>query len=173
MRRLVLDLETTVKKIDGKIDNSPFNPENKCVSAHFGWLEWDSVKDIQSLVFHHDEQSKPDDPAPLLAALQEADVILAHNAKFDLVWLKQMGLPIPDKVYCTMIGEYVLARGQRISLSLKETAMRHQVTNKKSDLVDELFKSGVGFESMPLETVIEYAEADVRACGEISCTTTW
>ena len=167
MRRLVLDLETTVKKIDGKIDNSPFNPENKCVSAHFGWLEWDSVEDIQSLVFHHDEQSKPDDPAPLIAALQEADVILAHNAKFDLVWLKQMGLPIPDKVYCTMIGEYVLARGQRISLSLKETAMRHQVTNKKSDLVDELFKSGVGFESMPLETVIEYAEADVTACGEI------
>lgn len=41
------------------------------------------------------------------------------------------------------------------------------VTQKKSDLVDELFKSGVGFEAMPLATVIEYAEADVRSCGEI------
>lgn len=42
-----------------------------------------------------------------------------------------------------------------------------EVTQKKSDLVDELFKSGVGFEAMPLDTVIEYAEADVRACGEV------
>jgi DNA polymerase I-like protein with 3'-5' exonuclease and polymerase domains len=41
------------------------------------------------------------------------------------------------------------------------------ITQKKSDLVDELFKSGVGFEAMPLATVIEYAEADVRSCGEI------
>lgn len=41
------------------------------------------------------------------------------------------------------------------------------ITQKKSDLVDELFKSGVGFEAMPLATVIEYAVADVRSCGEI------
>ena len=40
-------------------------------------------------------------------------------------------------------------------------------TQKKSDLVDELFKSGVGFEAMPLDIVIEYAEADVKSCGEI------
>ena len=38
-------------------------------------------------------------------------------------------------------------------------------TQKKSDLVDELFKSGVGFEAMPLDIVIEYAEADVKSCG--------
>lgn len=41
------------------------------------------------------------------------------------------------------------------------------ITQKKSDLVDDLFKSGVGFEAMPLDTVIDYAEADVRACAEI------
>ena len=41
------------------------------------------------------------------------------------------------------------------------------ITQKKNDLVDDLFKSGVGFEAMPLDTVIDYAEADVRACAEI------
>ena len=42
------------------------------------------------------------------------------------------------------------------------------ITQKKSDLVDDLFKSGVGFEAMPLhDVVIPYAEADVRSCGEI------
>ena len=41
------------------------------------------------------------------------------------------------------------------------------IMQKKSDLVDDLFKSGVGFEAMPLNTVIDYAEADVRTCAEI------
>lgn len=43
----------------------------------------------------------------------------------------------------------------------------NEIVQKKSDLVDELFKSGVGFEAMPLDTVIEYAEADVKACESI------
>ena len=42
------------------------------------------------------------------------------------------------------------------------------ITQKKSDLVDDLFKSGVGFEAMPLyDVVIPYAEADVKACAEV------
>jgi len=43
-----------------------------------------------------------------------------------------------------------------------------EVTQKKSDLVDDLFKSGVGFEAMPLDdVVIPYAEADVLACMDV------
>lgn len=45
--------------------------------------------------------------------------------------------------------------------------MSLDIVQKKSDLVDDLFKSGVGFEAMPLLTVIEYAEADVRSCASI------
>lgn len=127
MNRLVLDLETTVQKIDGKIDNSPFNPNNKCVSAHFGWIGWETVDNVHSLVFHHNEQDHADPPAPLIAALLEADVLIAHNAKFDVLWLMEMGFPIPPSVYCTMIGEYILAKGQREQLSLKATALRRSV----------------------------------------------
>ena len=53
MKRLVLDLETTVQKLEGKTDNSPFNPHNQLVSAHFGFIGWDTVEDIQNLVFAH------------------------------------------------------------------------------------------------------------------------
>ena len=60
MKRLVLDLETTVQRFDGKTDNSPFNPENKCVSAHFGMLGWDTVDEVFSLVFYHNEKPEPD-----------------------------------------------------------------------------------------------------------------
>lgn len=124
MKRLVLDLETTVQKIAGKTDNSPFNPDNKCVSAHFGWLGWDTVDDVQNLVFHHNDQDRPDDPAPLIEALLDADMLIAHNAKFDVLWLTEMGMPIPPKVYCTMLAEYLLSKGQRRQISLKATAQR-------------------------------------------------
>ena len=167
MKVLVLDLETTVQKMDGKTDNSPFNPDNYCVSAHFGWLGWDTVDEVTSLVFNHNEQTTPDSMKLLIEALEQADMMVAHNAKFDALWLQEMGLDLPPKIYCTMIGEYILAKGQREQLSLKATAERRNVTRKKSDLVDELFKSGTGFEAMPLATVLEYAEADVKSCAEI------
>mgnify|MGYP003664244096 FL=1 len=164
---LVLDLETTVQRFDGKIDNSPFNPDNKCVSAHFGFIGWDTVDKVTNLVFHHNEQASSDSRVVLEQALEQADVLVAHNAKFDVMWLTAMGFDIPATVYCTMICEYVLAKGQRQELSLKATAERRDVTRKKSELVDDLFKSGTGFEAMQLATVLEYAEADVVSCAEI------
>ena len=167
MKILVLDLETTVQKIAGKTDNSPFNPQNKCVSAHFGWLGWDSVEDVNNLVFYHDDYPHPDDHKSLEDALEECDLAVLQNAKFDFNWLKAMGFTLPRKVYDTMIAEYVLSKGQRRPLSLKVIAERRDVTRKKSDLVDEMFHAGVGFERMPLEIMLEYAEADVRSTAEV------
>ncbi len=123
-RILVLDLETTVQRHNDKIDNSPFNPKNRCVSAHFGWLGLKTVDEVTHLVFNHNEKDIPDNPEPLREALNEADVLVAHNAKFDVLWLKAMGMPIPATIRCTMIYEYILAKGQRTQLSLKETAKR-------------------------------------------------
>ena len=53
MKILVLDLETTVERIDGRIDNSPKNPRNKCISAHYGWLGEESVDVVNNDVFYH------------------------------------------------------------------------------------------------------------------------
>jgi DNA polymerase I-like protein with 3'-5' exonuclease and polymerase domains len=62
-----------------------------------------------------------------------------------------------------------LAKGQRRALSLKESALRRKTKSiKKSDLVDVMFKEEkMGFEEMPLDIVNEYAEADVKATGEL------
>lgn len=169
MKTIVLDLETTVEFLeDGTKDNSPFNPKNKIVSAHYAWVHEDrEVGECNTLVFFHNEQKKPHSPEELIADLKEADLLVAHNAKYDVMYLQEAGFPIPPNVYCTMIGEYILARGQLIEKSLGAVAERRQVTRKKSDLVDSYFKQGIGFEAMPLGTVIEYAEADVQSCAEI------
>jgi DNA polymerase I-like protein with 3'-5' exonuclease and polymerase domains len=122
---------------------------------------------IQHSVWFHDEKPQPDSREPLQRDLGRADLLCAHNDKFDVTWLLEMEFVLPNEIWCTMIGEYIFSRGIRRPLSLKATAERRDVTRKKSDLVDELFASGVGFEKMPLDTVLEYAEADVVSCAEI------
>ena len=165
---IVLDLETTVQQLTDNIkDNSPFNPKNKIVSAHWRMVEDGELGEPKNAIFYHNELDTADSPEELIADLKRASKVIAHNAKFDLLYLQESNFPIPKKVHCTMVGEYLLARGQHIEKSLKATALRRKVQEKKSDLVDELFKSGTGFEAMPLDTVIEYADADVLACGQI------
>lgn len=164
MEILIADLETTVQKLGDKTDNSPYNPQNKLVSAHWKFLGDNGTK---SLVFHHNEQLSPDRPDAFIEALRKADLVVFHNAKFDVQWLKEMGFPIPAHIYCTMIGEYIFSRAQGLPLSLKETAIRRDVTRKRDDVTEDYFKQGIGFEAMPLDIMLEYAETDVQACEEI------
>lgn len=164
MKELVVDLETTVKMLSDKKDNSPFHPNNRMVSAHWKFVGDDAVR---SSVFYHDERPVPDSPDDFQTALKSADLIICHNAKFDVQWLKESGFPIPKSIYCTMIGEYIFSRAQRRPLSLSETAERRDVTRKRDDVTKDYFDQGVGFESIPLATMLEYAETDVQSCEEI------
>lgn len=164
MKILIADLETTVSQTGDKKDNSPFHPQNKLVSAHWAWLDGNEP---QSSVFYHNEKDTPDSPEEFRSALEQADLLVCHNAKFDVQWLKETGFPIPKDIYCTMIGEYIFSRAQGLPLSLKETAIRRHVTRKRSDVTDEYFKAGVGFEAMPLDVMLDYAETDVVSCSEI------
>lgn len=168
MKILVLDLETTVERIEGRIDNSPKNPRNKCVSGYWGWLGEDTVDHVKKAVWYHKDYEGCDPTDELREDLLSADMMVCHNTKFDAEWLQEMGFTLPPIVYDTMIVEYLLAKGQRRPLSLKESAIRRQVKSlKKSELIDEMFRDGVDFSEMPLDVVNEYAEADVKACGEL------
>jgi len=67
------------------------------------------------------------------------------------------------------MNEKLSALAEAAGVDLKNLVeQQSEVTQKKSDLVDHLFKSGVGFEAMPLnDVVIPYAEADVLACMDV------
>ncbi len=164
---LVWDFETTVRTIDGKTDNSPFNRENRCVGVWWCFIENGIVGEVHRLVWNHNEKPQPDGRDAFQRDLDQADLIVAHNAKFDTIWALETEFVISCAIWCTMVGEFVFSRAQRIPLSLKETAIRRGVTHKKSELVDDMFKDGIGFEAMPLAIVDEYATADVVSCAEI------
>jgi len=168
MKAIVLDLETSVQSVGGELDGSPYNPDNFCVSAHWRVIdELGQIGEAQRLIWNHAEKDAPDPRQPLQDALNECGELVAHNAKFDVQWLLEMEFDLPERVWCTMIGEYILARGQWLGLSLKDTAERRRVTRKRSDVTEEYFKKGIGFDQMPLDVMIEYADADVLSAAEI------
>ena len=167
MTVIVLDLETTVAFVDGNKDNSPFNQRTgSCQPTGVCWTEKRLVKPSGPSFI---TKSIPGVTTlqKLKADLAAADVLVAHNAKFDVMYLLEAGFEIPERVHCTMILEYIFARAQNVDKSLKGTAERRDVTRKRDDLVGDLFKKGIGFEEMPLANVVEYADTDVLSCAEI------
>lgn len=173
-RYLVVDVENTVQRDeDNRIDGSSFNPDNYLVSVGAGWISsLLTLEDVAYQFFNHDELSdnfSGQDGFNLIQNLiNQADVLVGHNLKYDLHWLRESNFNIEGKeYYCTMIGEYVLARGQKMSMSLAETAKRRKVHLKKSELVEESFSKGLGYESMSLSVVEEYGRSDCLSCAEV------
>lgn len=170
---LCLDVESTVQRVDDRIDGSPFHPDNYLVSCGSAWIKQGmTLDDVHYYFFDHKDlpfdYSVRSAYLALKAQIEDADIIVGHNLKFDLHWLKQSNFNIEGKIYyCTMIGEYVLARGQKLPLSLDETAKRRKVHLKRSELVSERFNSGEGYETIPMPLVEEYGRSDVLSCAEV------
>ena len=150
----VLDVETSFQiKDGGKVDPLPFNPNNCLVSI--------GVND-EYYFFNHNHNSF-DIQANHKAVqdiLDRTKLLVGHNIKFDLVWLLESGFKYDGRLYDTMIGEYVLLRGLRKPLSLKEICKRRSIA-QKSDAVDQYMKDKISFEDIPVDIIEEYGRQDV------------
>jgi len=158
-----LDIETTYKvNEDKKTDADPYTG-NMMVSV--GYTDG---QEHTYLCFYHKEQ----DPTPnardtLQSALDGTDLLVGHNIKFDLKWLRSCGFIYTGKVYDTMIAEYIIHGGEKVPLSLAKCCERYALSPKKSSLIEEYMKKNVSFESIPWATVKEYGEADVQVTKEL------
>jgi DNA polymerase I-like protein with 3'-5' exonuclease and polymerase domains len=105
----------------------------------------------------------------LVDAVEAADFIVAHNAKFELQWLDRCGVDLSNTlVYDTMVGEYVLG-GNRYKfgqLSLDNVAKRRGL-GCKSSLVSTLIKQGVCPSDIPAEWLQKYCKQDVTLTEQI------
>lgn len=172
-----MDFETTFQTDDKKrTDPSPYDNRNYLVSVgylsenclDFG-LDNDEDKVNYSFLKHSTAPNINSKGAHsrLQDTLNKTTLLVAHNAKFELAWLRACGFTYNGKIACTQIREYVLAKGQKLGVSLKESCERNNLARKKSDLVDEYLRKGIGFEAMPWEVVQEYGIADIISCKEL------
>ena len=165
MNVLTFDVETThTEKRGGGYSPLPYFG-NRLVSIGYKWL----VSGVDYDCYYHSTQP----PSPTAfdnfqRALNYADVLVGHNIKFDLTWIRECGFTYEGHIYDTMVAEYILARARRWPLGLAALAEKYDVTRKEKDLVEPYLKDGKTFYDIPWEIIEEYGRADVLATEEIA-----
>lgn len=154
------------------LDISPYHPDNRLVSYGVRTLQKGTVPEVWSDVgyrcVHSNLHPSDTDAKEYLAArMAECTLLIGHHIKHDLSWIFECGFQYSGDLWDTALAEYILLRGLKAPLSLKEVANRLGVSQKKSDLVKGYLDREVSFEDIPWEIVEEYGIADVVATSEI------
>ena len=167
LMNLILDVENTVTKRDGKLHLDPFEPDNKLVMVGT-YHNTNNLITEEIHVFNHNEvDTSPSGHVALQDDLDRTDVLVCHNASHDLLWLWESGFTYEGKVWDTMLAEYVLQRGIKEPLSLEACAERHDLETKKQDTLKEYLKNGVGVDDIPYDMLSEYLSADLKATYQL------
>tara|TARA_X000001388_G_scaffold40947_1_gene28843 strand:- start:1363 stop:3405 length:2043 start_codon:yes stop_codon:yes gene_type:complete len=163
--KLTLDVENTVTKRDGKMHLDPFEPDNTLVMV--GMLTDQGL--CLTFPFDHADRPNQDDYYERVQMmLDEATVLICHNAAHDLLWLWESGFKYDGPVFDTMLAEYVLQRGQKEPLSLEACAERYELDTKKQDTLKEYFAKGVSTRDIPYNELTEYLIADLEATQQLA-----
>ena len=163
--KLTLDVENTVTKRDGKMHLDPFEPDNSLTMI--GMLTDQGVERL--VTFDHSEVEADDFGHTIVQEwLDKSTVLIMHNAAYDLLWLWESGFTYDGPVFDTMLGEYVLQRGQKEPLSLEACAERYELDTKKQDTLKEYFKRGYSTRDIPHAELSTYLSADIHATQQLS-----
>jgi DNA polymerase I-like protein with 3'-5' exonuclease and polymerase domains len=170
MQILVFDVETTHREKEG----GGFTPlpyfGNQLVSIGYKAIDTTIGEDTDGyLCFYHKAKEPTKDAFKIFQSqLDQAEVIVGHNLKFDLNWIISCNFNYYGNAYDTMVAEYVLARARKWPLSLDAVSKRYEVAEKKKDLTQEYLAEGKTFAEIPWDIVEEYGRADVQATWEVA-----
>lgn len=110
---------------------------------------------------------------PLLEAsrfwddMSNTDVVVCHNAKFEMHWFKSVGVNIDKwKWHDTMLAERVLAGNRMWKLDLGSVAGRYGF-DVKDPVIDSMMKAGVCPSDMPQRRLKARCVRDVRTTRDI------
>jgi DNA polymerase I-like protein with 3'-5' exonuclease and polymerase domains len=163
--KLTIDVENTTIQRDGKLHLDPFEPENSLTMV--GMLNDRGVERI--VTFDHSDVDADDFGHTVVQEwLDQATIIIAHNAAYDLMWLWESGFKYDGPVFDTMLAEYVLQRGIKEPLSLEACAERYELDTKKQDTLKEYFKKGYSTRDIPHDELSEYLSADLHATQQLA-----
>lgn len=153
---VALDVETTNLE-----KGSALNVDNRLLLAC-----WELVYSDGAIVKRH-QWGDEYDMKELEEDIKKADFVVAHNAKFELQWLKRCGLELRDiLVFDTMLAEWVIAGNRKWDLSLDETSKRYGLGQKLS-LAAIAIKSGICPSVIPDEWLLPYCYKDVELCRKL------
>ena len=151
MNIVTLDVETTTShKQNGAWTPSPFF-ENRLVRLGYKNVMSIGVEDV--CFYHNEQRAHLNGWDEVQRVLDDTDMLVGHNIKFDLMWLRECGWRYDGPLYDTMVAEYLLSGSRRWPLSLAALAEKYEVGSKKTDLVQPYLDEGVTFDKIPYDIV--------------------
>ena len=152
-----VDVETSWQKNEnGGYDPSPFHQDNILVSVGLNSYWGDEY-----YFTNHSERIDEGCFHKIQETLDKTTLLVGHNIKFDLMWLLEAGFKYSGRVYDTMLGEYILNKGIRKSLTLEMSCRRRKIGSKDS-AIKEWTDRGIPFQNIPANVVEEYGKIDVQ-----------
>lgn len=118
-------------------------------------------------VFHHNQPSENDwitdrdKIKKLQKIIDDTECICGSNLKFDLLWLKYIGIDIRNKkLFDTQVAEYLLTSQSNSNLSLDACAKKYLDDEKKDVVKEEYWDKGIDTADIPLDILEEYDRHD-------------
>ena len=154
----ILDVETTITPAEGweqgqsllkDSSPSPYLPTNKLVSVHYSTEEG-----LDSLIFAANFNAQKD-KVKLQAILDNVELLVGFNLKFDLSWLFECGFTYTGEIWDCQLVEYILARQALIQPSLDDVATSYGLGLKKDVVKEEYWKKGINTDEIPLDILTE------------------
>ena len=137
----------------------PWQPGSFLVSVGMAWEN----KRTKVWVFNHRDIEVVDQRAMLEEIQYEmsrVDRLVGHNLKFDLQWLRHIGLKLDHlKFYCTQVAEYLIQGQQKVSYYLADVSRRYGI-DPKIDRVKIMWDAGYETDEIPLSILNPYLEQD-------------
>lgn len=154
MKYVVIDVETT--KVPRHL---PWIEGSKLVSLHLKT----KGKPPRAWLFNHPENTMSFTRCieEIQAELDDAEILVNQNLKFDTHWFIHLGLWIEHlDQYCTQVAEYLI-QAQKLKMpSLKKLCEIYGVPGKL-DKVKELWDAGYETDEIPAEILVPYGNQDV------------
>ena len=151
---LTLDCETLTSN-----KGNPFDLTNKLVCVG---LKWNHLSD------EHIQCVYEGGFDVIQYEIDRADLLVGFNIKFDLHWLRQIGIDISRvKVWDCQIGEFLLENQTNPYPSLDQAAEKYGFDKKLDIVKTEYWNKGIDTDCIPREVLSEYLAQDLTLTEQV------
>lgn len=156
MRYLIYDCETTTRN-----KGNPFTTSNRiCYSG------WKLAGEGQASTLSHLQHGLCVDR--LQSILDNADFLVAFNAKFDCHWLERIGVCLAGiRIWDCQYAEFLFNSQRTKYPSLEEAAVKYGFPGKLDVVKTEYWDKGVDTIDIPPNVMVEYLHQDVNVTEQL------
>jgi DNA polymerase I-like protein with 3'-5' exonuclease and polymerase domains len=153
-KTLILDVETTTFA-----KGNPFHKDNKLVTV--GIIRNDNSPQVYLIYHEHISPISNNSLTTLKEYIEDADILVGHNIKFDLHWIRNLypDIKFPN-VWDTQLAEFIKTNQKSSMTSLDELSKTYSTPKAKGSL-QEYWDAGINTDQIPLDPLFNYLVGDI------------